>query len=113
MSKLNKFQSNLQIFIIKEGKYFVAICPALDLSGYGKTKEDARSSFEENLQIFFEETVEKGTLDKILLDLGWTLRKKPVAQFSPPQIDTDFLQKFINSKYSTVVSESILIPLSL
>jgi predicted RNase H-like HicB family nuclease len=59
------FSTEIEIIILKEGKYFVAYCPALELSSYGKTEPGALSAFEENLDIFFEETLKKETLEKV------------------------------------------------
>ncbi len=60
----------LQVLLIKEGEYFVAYCPALELSAYDTTPDGARKAFEQNLKIFFEETRRKGTLEKYLLSLA-------------------------------------------
>jgi len=110
--KIKNINLELLIAIYKEEDYFVTYCPALELSGYGKTKEQAKSSFEVNMQIFFEETLRKGTLDKILLELGWSLKKKPIVIFEPPSIENDTLARF--SKYnSTFLKELVPIPISL
>lgn len=81
----------VQVFLIPEGEQVVAFCPALNLSTYGENEEDAKVAFGEALDIFVEDTQEKGTLDKILLDLGWTLTKRPTPKYDPPQPSTAFL----------------------
>ena len=49
MNRINvsndKISSELAIFLFKEDDNFIAYSPALDLFGYGKTEEEARSSF--------------------------------------------------------------------
>lgn len=65
------FKVSLPISILKEGKYYIAYSPALDLSTSGKTFEEVKKRFEEVVGIFFEELSEKGTLDKVLGELGW------------------------------------------
>lgn len=54
--------------------------PALDLFGYGKTKKEAKESFEITLDEFVRYTVNKGTLIPELKRLGWEVlksKKKP------------------------------------
>lgn len=65
--------------------YYVAYCPALELSSYGKTESQARKNFEVELGIFLEETERRGTLEKLLLKLGWCLRQTPSPAYVPPK----------------------------
>lgn len=62
---------NLPVFIIKEGKNYIAYTPALDLSTSGKDYEEVRKRFHEIVNIFFEEIVKKGTMEEALKELGW------------------------------------------
>ncbi len=55
----------------KEGDVFILFAPALDISGYGKTEEEAQQSFEVVFEEFIEYTVKKHTLHKELKRLGW------------------------------------------
>jgi predicted RNase H-like HicB family nuclease len=80
-SKKVNIQFSLPVSIFKEGKYFVAYTPILDLSTSGKSYEEVKKRFEEVVKIFFHELIEKGTLDKVLSDLGW---QKVQKQWSPP-----------------------------
>jgi predicted RNase H-like HicB family nuclease len=66
-------KATVQVFIIKEGDYYVSYCPALEVSSYAKSSKDAKKRFEEALDIFFEETIKAGTFEKELLKLGWIL----------------------------------------
>ncbi|UOR06226.1 hypothetical protein MUN82_03820 [Hymenobacter aerilatus] len=79
-----KLTLQIEAFILKEGKHYVAYCPALELSSYGSSPEDAKEAFGEAIEIFLEDTAEKGTLEKLLLSLGWTLRKRPTPEYQPP-----------------------------
>lgn len=71
-----KIQMSLPVMVTREGEYFVAYTPALDLSSYGKTREKAQENFEEAIGIFLEEMLERGTLYQELLSLGWVIDKK-------------------------------------
>lgn len=99
------FEVKLDLFVVKEGEQFVAYCPALELSGYGRTKNAAIKSFDIITKDFFEDTSKKGTLEKVLLNLGWTLKRK---NYEPPHIkfeDYKFIQDFL-----VVTREPVQIP---
>ncbi len=51
----------------------IIYCPALELSGYGKTKAAAEESFMITLHEFLDFTLEHGTLTKAMEELGWKL----------------------------------------
>ena len=71
----------LNVAIFKEGRTYIAYAPGLDLVAQGKNISDARKNFEELVDIYFEETVSKGTLEKDLLRCGW---KKNAGVIHPP-----------------------------
>ena len=52
----------VDVVILREDEYFVAYCPALELSAYGKKEKEALASFKNEINIFIEETAKKGTL---------------------------------------------------
>jgi len=83
----------LDIFYLNEDGIFTAYCPALELSSYGSSVGDAQSAFDEALEIFLEDTIQKGTLEKVLLKLGWTLKAIPKADFEPPKLKVNDIQK--------------------
>lgn len=82
MAKL-ALQFNLQVNFLKEKERFVAFTPALDLSTSGKTLEEARKHFAEASILFFEELINKGTLEEVLSELGW---EKVKQRWEPPLI---------------------------
>lgn len=74
---------NLPVSFLKESGQFVAYTPALDLSTSGHTLEEAKKNFTEAVEIFFMEIISMGTLEDVLLGLGW---KKQNEDFIPPTI---------------------------
>lgn len=82
---------SIPVSFLKEGNIFIAYTPALDLSTSGKTFEEARVHFEEAVNLFFEEIVEKGTLEEVLLDLGW---KRKDDNFVPPLAVSHQIESF-------------------
>lgn len=95
MKKVNgsnyKLNFSLPVSILKEDKCFVAYSPALDLSTSGKTFEQAKKRFDEVVEIFFEELLEKGTLDKVLKELGW---KNIEKEWLPPVLISQAIENF-------------------
>ncbi len=73
----------LPVSIFKENGKFIAYTPALDLSTSSNDYEEVKKRFSEAVNIFFEYTTKKGTLEPVLKDLGW---KKVKKQWTPPTI---------------------------
>ena len=49
---------NIKYIIYKEGKYYVSQCLNVDISGFGKTVEEAYVNLKEDLQLYFEDNQE-------------------------------------------------------
>ncbi len=97
-----KYHVGLSLVEFQEDNVTVIYSPALDLSGYGYSEEEAKKSFTEALHEFFRYTTNKKTLDKVLKDLGWSVRgskKKP--KFNPPK-DSDLVHS--NPLYNEIVN---------
>lgn len=72
---------SLPVSVLKEGEYFIAYTPVLDLSTSGKSFEEVKGRFGELVPLFFEELLRKGTLEEVLFGLGWQKVKK---EWVPP-----------------------------
>lgn len=46
---------SMHIFVGKDGDFYVQIAPVFNISGYGRTPQDALVSFNENINIFCED----------------------------------------------------------
>lgn len=77
------FAVKLPVSIFKEGKYFIAYTPALDLSTSAISYEKVKKRFSEAVNIFFEHIIKKGTLNTVLKDLGW---QKVKRRWIPPTV---------------------------
>ena len=76
ISGKDRIKCKLPLIIFKEENNIITYCPALDLSGYGSTEEEAKKSFEITLSEYFRYTVHKRTLVEDLRKHGWIIRKK-------------------------------------
>ena len=84
MSKRRRLtQFSLPLTIFKEGKYFIAHTPLLNLSVQGETEEETRKRFADAVVLFFEELEDMGTTDEVLFELGW---KKFEKEWKPPAV---------------------------
>jgi len=73
----------VQVQFMREGDTAIVYSPALEISGYGKTLEEAQTDFHHAVKIFMEETAANGTLEKALETLGW----KRIDHQWQPQIE--------------------------
>jgi len=99
---------SLEVQLIKQGDYIVSFCPALALSSFGSTEDEAKEGFEGVLATFLKDTHEKGTLERVLLDLGWSLKKIPTVKYQPPIKRVRTKQR--NSSYIRSFNEKVAIP---
>lgn len=79
----NNVELSLSIFLWQEDTIFYVYSPALDLTGYGLSKEEARESFETVLHEFIAYTHNKKTIFTELENLGWAVNKKKKIVVSP------------------------------
>ena len=95
MSKRTKAESEgivemqLSLLIYKQGDYFVAFCPSLELSSYGNSVEDAKNGFDDAMNLYLEYSIENGTLEKDLMEHGWKIEQKTRKLNPPAQINLD------------------------
>ena len=73
----------VQIQLMKEGDIAIVYSPALEISGYGKSIQEAETDFHNAVKIFMEETASKGSLEQALEALGW----KRVDHHWQPQVE--------------------------
>ena len=76
----NQFQ--IPVSFYQEGDLVVATSPAFEISTQGETFDIARKNFEELIDIFLEENNTKDSLEKVLLECGWSKDEK---QMIPPR----------------------------
>ena len=57
---------NIIVKIFKEGDYYIAYSPQLQIATQGHNQKEAQKRFNERVQIFLERGIETGTLHKRL-----------------------------------------------
>lgn len=100
----------IEVALFEEDGIWVAYCPALELSSYGKDKEDAKSALDEAMGIFLKETDRKGTLERYLLKLGWQLQQKPKPVYNQPRRTIQENKRLLR-RSPHIYNERVAIPL--
>lgn len=85
--------NNIQIKVLissgKDGEHFVVVSPALLVSGYGASEEEAKQSFQENIETFCDDLIKLSPEQKIaeLRKLGFSQEKYFNKNFSKVYVD--------------------------
>lgn len=74
----------LPVVYFREGEAFVAFSPAIDLSSYGGSFEEAKKNFREALDMLLEDLIKKDALEEVLAECGWERIERPSVHWIPP-----------------------------
>jgi predicted RNase H-like HicB family nuclease len=85
----NGLQLRLELFgtVKRQGDWYVAHCPPLDITTQGRTEREAKQNLQEASELFLTSCLERGTLDQALRELGWVPAKskpRPRNSFAMP-----------------------------
>jgi len=75
-------QAEFKLFgvIKRQGDWYIAHCPPLDVTTQGRTFDEAKKNLIEASQLFIVSCLERGTLDQALKELGFLpLKAKPTS----------------------------------
>ncbi len=75
----------LELIAWADDNLYFQYAPALDLTGYGNSTEEAAQSFKIQLDEFVSYTLNKGTVYDELERLGWTVNKKRKRVAAPEE----------------------------
>lgn len=79
--------AKLELYMFKEDDAYIVYCPALDLSAYGMTDEEARSAFEKTFEMHFTYCINKKTLYEDLKKYGWQIKSKKQRKIKSPSFE--------------------------
>ena len=107
------FKVKIPVILFEEDGSFIAFCPSLDLSGYGKTESEAKGSFKIVLEEYFRYVENKDSLEKDLVKLGWEISTKKKT-YKPPTLEQVLstnkdVSEIYNTKPFTQYRESLSI----
>jgi hypothetical protein len=97
----------VMVLTVKEVGYFIDVSPSLNVSGYGKTKKEARESFVYNLEVFCKDFI---ILNKVkqeieLVKLGFKKQKFATKNYSKLFIDKNGVLKGYEGE---IISKSLV-----
>lgn len=67
------FQAECKLFgvVKRQGRWYIAYCPPLDLTTQGRAEAEAKKNLVEPSQLFIISCLEGGTFDQALKELGF------------------------------------------
>src|SRR5262245_48703204 len=72
MGETIKLDIRLRAFVRREtGKRWIAVCPKIDVVTQGTSEDDAKRCLDEAIQLWFEDCIERGTLEQALRECGF------------------------------------------
>ena len=83
----NSYSLALIVYLWEEDGIWFAYSPSLDLTGYGKSENEAQDSFGITLGEFLAYTSNKNTFYDELENLGWTTNRKKKKIRAPRMVD--------------------------
>ena len=68
-------QAKFELFgtLKKQGGWYIAHCPPLDITTQGKTAAEAKKNLVEASELFVLSCLERGTFEQALRELGWSV----------------------------------------
>jgi len=104
-------KATFKSFNIKDGKYFVAYIPSLDMTGYGDSENEAVDMLKDVMDDFFSDLIKLSLsdIDKELAKYGWNHSKIFKKQFSNrAHVDKGGVLKGFEMPKDTPIEENIL-----
>ncbi|MGC2110811.1 MAG: type II toxin-antitoxin system HicB family antitoxin [Candidatus Korobacteraceae bacterium] len=70
-------QAEFKLFgvIKRQGDWYVAYCPPLDITTQGRTLSEAKENLQEASYLFMVSCFERGTFEQAMRELGWSVAK--------------------------------------
>ena len=111
-----KIETQLSLISFKEDDINIIYSPALDITGYGNTEEEAKNSFNIAMEEFLRYTINKKTFISEMKRLGWKISKsKRESRFTQPYFDhllrdREYLKDIVRDKEFTKINQNVNLP---
>ena len=87
MDELIKLDIQLRAFVRRETRTrWIAVCPKIDVATQGTSAENAKHCLDEAVELWFEDCIERGTLEEALRECGFRTATREEAEASPEHI---------------------------
>ena len=89
--KNDSLNMSISVFSGKQGDFFLAYCPSLNISGYGKNEMEAEDFIKTEMEVFSEDVLgmTSDERENFLLSLGFKQERYKKKNFSKTYIDVD------------------------
>lgn len=104
---------NLEVLLFKEEDVYIAYSPALDISAFGATEQEAKEEFGNHMRSYITYCMNKKTLFRDLKAHGWEVKsKKRIKAPTEEQLIkmNDTYNDIRNNKNYKTIREDIAIP---
>lgn len=113
-----KVKANIVLISFREEDNYIIYSPHLEVTGYGKSEEEAMVSFNHCLGAFLDYTTNKKTLHEELARLGWELKKGTVKRprkinapsMSDLVLHNEQLKELLNKHDISTIQKEVAIP---
>lgn len=111
-------KAKIVLISFKENDNYIVYSPQLEVTGYGKSEDEAMESFNYSLGVFLDYTINKKTIKEELISLGWSLKKgsekKPKIVSAPSWSEllkkNSTLEDLLNMQDITTMHKEVSIP---
>jgi hypothetical protein len=106
---------SLGMYLFKEEMSYILYCPALDLSSYGDTEEQAKKSFADVFEMTVKYMLNENTLKEDLINHGWQINSLKQKKIKAPSFDTllknnDSFREILENKEYITYKQDIGLP---
>lgn len=111
----DRMKVSLQLYEFVEDGLNIVYCPALDLSAYGESEDEAQKGFQETFRQYINYCTSKNTLKKDLQKHGWNVKSSRQKRMTSPSFD-EMLSKnktlvdILKNKEYKKINQSVEIP---
>lgn len=86
MSETQQIDFKLEVLVKKRHKWYLAVCPILDLAAQGSTPENAVASLRNAVRGFVADCYERGVLDEVMKNAGFGPPENGVGSISKRRV---------------------------
>lgn len=87
MGETINLEIQLRAFVRRDArKRWIAVCPQIDVVTQGTSAEDAKRCLDEAVELWFEDCIERGTLERALRECGFHTATREDARLARERI---------------------------
>lgn len=88
MTETMEIRVRLEGYFRQEETYWACGCPSLEVYSQGNTEKEARGNLQEAVELWVESCMERNTLGRALMELGWHRVTTPTGAEAPDSVES-------------------------